>query len=99
MRSLHLADLSHRSLPAARKLLPGVGVAVPVAVALAALAIGLPVTERADRNAFAADVLLMAAAVPAAAASAVPVIKREVSRVRESARGLGPSSLGSPSGR
>jgi hypothetical protein len=95
MRSLHfshLSDLSHRSLPAARKLLPGVGVAVPVAVAFAALAIGLPVTERADRNAFAADILLMAAAVPAAAASAVPVIKREVSRVRESARGLGPSS-------
>jgi hypothetical protein len=97
MRSLHLSDLtdlSHRSLPAARKLLPGVGVVVPVAVAFAALAIGLPVTERADRNAFAADILLMAAAVPAAAASAVPALQREVSR----ARGLGPS-VGSPSAR
>ena len=81
------------SSPASRKLLPGVGVALPVAVAFAALAIGLPVTERADRNAFAADVLIMAAAVPAAAASAVPAIKREVVRMRDSARGQGPSSV------
>lgn len=77
----------HLSHAPSRRLLPGVGVAVPVAVALAALAIGLPVTERADRNAFAADMLIMAAAIPAAAASAVPAaIKREVTRVRESAR-------------
>jgi hypothetical protein len=80
------------SSPASRKLLPGVGVAVPVAVAFAAVAIGLPVTERADRNAFAADVLLMAAAVPAAAASAVPAIKREVVRMRDSALHQRPAS-------
>jgi hypothetical protein len=80
-------------LSSPRKLLPGVGVAVPVAITFAALAIGLPVTERADRNAFAADVLIMASAVPAAAASAVPALRREVVRMRDSARGQGPSSV------
>lgn len=68
------------------RLLPRVSVALPVVVAIGALVIGLPVTERADRNAFAADMLLLAATVPATAASAVPAIKREISQVREAAR-------------
>ena len=64
------------------RMLPRISVALPLAVTVAALVIGLPVNERADRNAFAADMLMMAAAVPAAAASAVPAIRREFKRAR-----------------
>jgi len=65
-----------------QRMLPRISVALPLAVTFAALVIGLPVNERADRNAFAADMLMMAAAVPAAAASAVPAIRREFKRAR-----------------